>query len=124
MSTPQTPFELFGIDALLSEEERDIRATVKALVDNTIRPDVAAWFEAGELPARELAKQLGTVGLLGMHLDGYGCAGTSSTAYGIACLELEAGDSGVRSLVSVQGSLAMFAIHHFGSDEQKDQWLP
>ncbi|MEO7069418.1 MAG: acyl-CoA dehydrogenase family protein [Nostocoides sp.] len=124
MSQAQSPFELFGIDALLTEEERDIRDTVKTMVDSQIRPYIAQWYESGELPARDLAKELGKVGLLGMHLEGYGCAGTSSTAYGIACLELEAGDSGVRSLVSVQGSLAMFAIHHFGSDEQKDQWLP
>jgi len=124
VSPAQSPFELFGIDALLTEEERDIRSAVKTVVDSQIRPHIAQWYESGELPARELAKELGKVGLLGMHLEGYGCAGTSSTAYGIACLELEAGDSGVRSLVSVQGSLAMFAIHHFGSDEQKDAWLP
>ena len=124
MTTALSPFQLFGIDALLTEEERDIRDAVRTVVDSQVRPHVAQWYEAGDLPARELAVELGKVGLLGMHLDGYGCAGTSATAYGIACLELEAGDSGVRSLVSVQGSLAMFAIHHYGSDEQKEQWLP
>ena len=80
-----------------------------------VRPHIADWFESGTIPARELARELGALGLLGMHLDGYGCAGTSATAYGLACLELEAVDSGVRSLVSVQGSLAMFAVHRFGS---------
>jgi glutaryl-CoA dehydrogenase len=89
-----------------------------------VRPHIADWFESGTIPARELARELGALGLLGMHLDGYGCAGTSATAYGLACLELEAVDSGVRSLVSVQGSLAMFAIHRFGSEEQKQEWLP
>ena len=85
---------------------------------------MAQWYEDGQLPARELARTLGEVGLLGMHLQGYGCAGMSATAYGLACLELEAADSGIRSLVSVQGSLAMFAIHAFGSEEQKEHWLP
>ncbi|BBX36172.1 glutaryl-CoA dehydrogenase [Mycolicibacterium mageritense] len=89
-----------------------------------ISPHIATWYEDGDLPARELAVELGELGLLGMHLKGYGCAGTSAVAYGLACLELEAGDSGIRSLVSVQGSLAMFAIYAFGSDEQKEQWLP
>ena len=121
---PKTPFELYAIDSLLSEDERAIRDTVARFVDDHIRPDVADWFETGQLPARELALELGKLGVLGMHLDGYGCAGTSAVAYGLACLELEAGDSGIRSLVSVQGSLAMFAIHAFGSEEQKSQWLP
>ena len=116
--------QLFGIDGLLETEERDIRDTVRKFGNERIRPHIAQWFEDGTLPARELAKELGALGLLGMHLDGYGCAGTSATAYGIACTELEAIDSGVRSLVSVQGSLAMFAIWKFGSEEQKQQWLP
>ena len=98
-----SPTELFAIDALLSEEERTIRETVRSFADTRVRPHVADWFEAGTLPARELAPELGRLGLLGMHLEGYGCAATSATAYGLACLELEAVDSGLRSLVSVQG---------------------
>jgi len=125
MSKPaQSPFQLFDIDHLLSEEERAIRDVVRDYVDTRITPQVADWFEAGEIPARELALELGELGVLGMHLQGYGCQGTSAVAYGLACLELEAGDSGIRSLVSVQGSLAMYAIHAFGSEEQKQQWLP
>ncbi len=119
-----SPFELFAIDALLDDEERAIRDTVRRFCDDRIRPHVADWFEAASTPARELAKELGALGLLGMHLDGYGCAGTSATAYGLACLELEAADSGIRSLVSVQGSLAMYAVHRYGSEEQKSRWLP
>ncbi|ABK69754.1 acyl-CoA dehydrogenase family protein [Mycolicibacterium smegmatis] len=116
--------DLIGINAVLSAEEREIRDTVRSVVQRRIKPHIASWYEDGELPARELAVELGELGLLGMHLKGYGCAGMSAVAYGLACLELEAGDSGIRSLVSVQGSLAMYAIHAFGSDEQKDQWLP
>jgi glutaryl-CoA dehydrogenase len=97
---------------------------VRRVVDDHVRPNVAEWYERGVVPVRELAKELAGVGLLGMHLEGYGCAGASAVAYGLACLELEAGDSGVRSLVSVQGSLAMFAIWKFGSEEQKAEWLP
>jgi glutaryl-CoA dehydrogenase len=123
-SNPQTPLGLFGTDALIGEEDRAIRDTVRRYVEDRIAPEIAEWYEAGRIPARELATELGKLGVLGMHLDGYGCAGTSATAYGLACMELEAGDSGLRSLVSVQGSLAMFAIHHFGSDEQKEEWLP
>lgn len=123
-TTAQSPFGLFAIDHLLSEEERAIRDVVREYVDERIKPGVADWFEAGQIPARELAKELGTLGVLGMHLEGYGCQGTSAVAYGLACLELEAGDSGIRSLVSVQGSLAMYAIHAFGSEEQKQEWLP
>lgn len=118
-----TPFELFDIDRLLDEDERDIAATVRRFVDTRLRPNVADWFEAGTLP-KELAKEFGGLGLMGMHLDGYGCAGTNAVSYGLACMELEAGDSGFRSFVSVQGSLSMFSIHHFGSEEQKQQWLP
>lgn len=121
---PQAPLQLFAIDHLLSEEERAIRDVVRSYVDERIRPNVAEWFEQGSIPARELALELGELGVLGMHLEGYGCAGTSATAYGLACLELEAGDSGIRSLVSVQGSLAMYAIHAFGSADHKEQWLP
>ncbi|KGN41574.1 acyl-CoA dehydrogenase family protein [Knoellia aerolata] len=120
----QSPDALFAINHLLAADELDVCRTVRKVVDDRIRPHVATWYEEGELPARELALQLGEIGLLGMHLEGYGCAGMSATAYGLACLELEAGDSGIRSLVSVQGSLAMYAIHAYGSEEQKTQWLP
>ncbi|MFD6260720.1 acyl-CoA dehydrogenase family protein [Micromonospora chalcea] len=119
-----TPLDLLDIDASLSEEERQIRAVVRQLVADRVRPHVAGWYEDGQVPARELAREFGKLGLLGMHLTGYGCAGASAVAYGLACLELEAGDSGVRSLVSVQGSLAMYAIWRFGSEEQKQRWLP
>ena len=121
---PTAPDVLLRVDGMLDDEERQIRDSVRALVKGRIAPDIAAWYENGELPVRELAAELGELGLLGMHLQGYGCAGTTATAYGLACLELEAGDSGIRSLVSVQGSLAMFALHAFGSEEQKQQWLP
>jgi glutaryl-CoA dehydrogenase len=121
---PQTPMALFDIDSLISEEDRAIQGTVRRLVEDRIKPEIVEWFETGSIPARDLAKELDALCVLGMHLEGYGCAGTSATAYGLACLELEAGDSGVRSLVSVQGSLAMFAIHHFGSEVQKQEWLP
>jgi glutaryl-CoA dehydrogenase len=124
IDAPVSPDALFMIDDLLSEEEKSIRDSVRALVTRSITPHIAQWYEHGELPARELATELGSVGLLGMHLTGYGCAGTSALAYGLACLELEAADSGLRSLVSVQGSLAMFAIHRFGSEELKQRWLP
>src|SRR3974390_1340653 len=110
--------DFLGIDALLSDEERDIRDTVRAFVTDRVLPNVSEWFEEARIPI-ELARELGKIGLLGMHLDGYGCAGTSAPAYGLACMELEAGDSGIRSLVSVQGSLAMYAIHAFGSEEHK-----
>jgi glutaryl-CoA dehydrogenase len=118
-----TPFELFDVDRLLDEDERDIAATVRRFVDTRLRPNVADWFESGTLP-KELAKEFGGLGLMGMHLDGYGCAGTNAVSYGLACMELEAGDSGFRSFVSVQGSLSMYSIHRFGSEEQKQQWLP
>ncbi|PWU47245.1 acyl-CoA dehydrogenase [Micromonospora globispora] len=119
-----TALDLLDIDASLGEEERQIRAVVRQLVDDRVRPHVAGWYEDGHVPARELAREFGKLGLLGMHLTGYGCAGASAVAYGLACLELEAGDSGVRSLVSVQGSLAMYAIWRYGSEEQKQRWLP
>src|ERR671915_603055 len=118
------PLDLLDIDALLSEEERAVRDTVRDWVKSRILPEIAEWFERGELPSRELARELGGLGLLGMHLSGYGTSEASAVMYGLACLELEAGDSGVRSLVSVQGSLAMFPIWKFGSDEQKEEWLP
>ncbi|MCW3002521.1 MAG: acyl-CoA dehydrogenase [Conexibacter sp.] len=118
------PKDFLGFDQLLSDEERDIRDAVRAFVADRIVPHVGEWFEEARVPLAELAPALGKLGVLGMHLDGYGCAGASATAYGLACLELEAGDSGIRSLVSVQGSLAMYAIHRWGSEEQKQQWLP
>ena len=121
---PQPPFALYDIDHLLTDEEVAIRDTVRRYVDDRIKPNIAGWFDTGEIPARELAREMGAMGLLGMHLEGYGCAGLSAVDYGLACLELEAGDSGIRSLVSVTGSLAMYAIHAFGSEEQKQQWLP
>lgn len=124
MPSTQSLTQLFGLDQLLESEEIQIRDTVRKFADDKIRPHIGEWFEAATLPARDLAKELGSLGVLGMHLDGYGCAGMSATAYGLACLELEAVDSGIRSLVSVQGSLAMFSIHHWGSEEQKQEWLP
>jgi glutaryl-CoA dehydrogenase len=117
------PRDFLGIDRQLSDEERDIRDTVRAFVADKVTPNVGDWFEAGTIPL-ELARELGQLGVLGMHLEGYGCAGASATAYGLTCMELEAGDSGIRSLVSVQGSLAMFAIWRWGSEEQKQEWLP
>lgn len=118
------PLALLALDTLLREDERAMRDVVRRLVDDQVRPHVGRWFEEGRMPTRELAKRFGAVGLLGMHLHGYGCAGASAVAYGVACMELEAGDSGVRSLVSVQGSLAMYAIWKYGSPEQKQRWLP
>jgi glutaryl-CoA dehydrogenase len=114
---------LINIDSMLSEDERLIQKTVRDFVADKVRPHIASWFESGTSP-RELARELGALGLLGMHLSGYGCAGTSATAYGLACLELEAGDSGLRSFVSVQGSLSMYSIWKWGSEEQKNEWLP
>ncbi|GAA3684559.1 glutaryl-CoA dehydrogenase [Yimella lutea] len=120
----QSPMQLFGIDTLIESDDRDMSAAVRKLLDAEVRPHLQDWYEAGTVPVKELAPKLGEMGLLGMHLEGYGCAGTSATAYGLACVELEAADSGIRSLVSVQGSLAMFAIWRFGSEEQKQEWLP
>ncbi|MFK4241899.1 acyl-CoA dehydrogenase family protein [Micromonospora chokoriensis] len=118
------PLDLLDLDPSLTDEERQIRDVVRQLVDDRVRPHVADWYEQGQVPARELAREFGKLGLLGMHLTGYGCAGASAVAYGLACQELEAGDSGLRSLVSVQGSLAMYAIWRYGSEEQKQRWLP
>ncbi|OLB80028.1 MAG: acyl-CoA dehydrogenase [Actinobacteria bacterium 13_2_20CM_2_71_6] len=116
--------DLLDLDSLHSGEELEIRATVRQLLDREVRPYVAQWYEDGHAPVRELAGMFGKLGLLGMHLTGYGCAGASAVSYGLACLELEAADSGVRSLVSVQGSLAMYAIWRYGSEAQKQEWLP
>ena len=118
------PLDVIAFDDLLTEEERSIRDVTRSIVDDVVRPKVAHWWEEGEVPARDLMTAFGSAGLLGMHLEGYGCSGTSATAYGLAAMELEAGDSGIRSMVSVQGSLAMFAIHRFGSDEQREHYLP
>jgi glutaryl-CoA dehydrogenase len=123
-SRPMAPLALLDLDSLVGEEDRAIRDAVRTMVDERLRPEIAGWYERGDTPVRELAREFGRLGLLGMHLTGYGCAGTSATAYGLACLELEAGDSGLRSVVSVQGSLAMFAIWKHGSEEQKERWLP
>ncbi|MGD8149876.1 acyl-CoA dehydrogenase family protein [Ornithinimicrobium sp. Y1694] len=123
MKPPRT--DLLDLDSLLSEEEIAVRSSVRSLLADEVLPHVADWYEEGRLPqARDLARRFGELGLLGMHLEGYGCPGMSAVAYGLACLELEAADSGVRSLVSVQGSLAMYAIWRFGSEEQKQEWLP
>jgi glutaryl-CoA dehydrogenase len=123
MSADIDPSDFLDIDRLLSEEERAIRVAVREFVVGEILPGIAEWFERAEFP-REVAKGLADLGLLGMHLDGYGCLGANAVSYGLACLELEAGDSGFRSFVSVQGSLCMFPIHRYGSDEQKERYLP
>jgi glutaryl-CoA dehydrogenase len=115
---------LLDLDSLLTVEDVELRTMVREFGDRRLRPHVAEWFETGEVPVRDLAVEIGKLGLLGMHLQGYGCGGSTATAYGLVCQELEAVDSGLRSLVSVQGSLAMFAIHHWGSEEQRQQWLP
>ncbi|MGK4903819.1 acyl-CoA dehydrogenase family protein [Streptomyces albus] len=114
-----------GLDDLLDDEDRAVRDTVRAWAADRVLPHIADWYERGELPGvRELARELGSLGALGMSLTGYGCAGASAVQYGLVCLELEAADSGIRSLVSVQGSLAMYALHRFGSEEHKQRWLP
>ena len=120
---PLKPLDFLDLDALLMDEERMVRDTVREFVVDKVLPGIGDWFERGEFP-RDVAAELGALGLLGMHLTGYGCAGMNPTSYGIACMELEAGDSGFRSFISVQGSLAMFPIWKFGSEEQKQEWLP
>ncbi|MGY1455842.1 acyl-CoA dehydrogenase family protein [Streptomyces sp. SS8] len=122
---PFDPADPLGLDDLLAPEEKAVRDTVRSWAADRVMPHIAQWYERGELPGiRELARELGSIGALGMSLQGYGCAGASAVQYGLACLELEAADSGIRSLVSVQGSLAMYAIHRYGSEEQKQRWLP
>jgi glutaryl-CoA dehydrogenase len=123
MSTPAPSTDLLHIDDQLTDEERLIRDTVRAFTADKVLPHVTDWFEAGTLP-REIMPELGKLGLLGMHLTGYGCAGVGAIAYGVACRELEACDSGLRSAASVQGSLTMYPIWRFGSEEQKSEWLP
>jgi glutaryl-CoA dehydrogenase len=115
--------DFLQVDDLLTDEDRAIRDTVRDFAQSELAPHVAEWYDEGTLPD-DLGPLFGKLGLLGMHLEGYGCAGTSATAYGVACRELEAVDSGLRSFVSVQGSLAMFAIHRWGTEEQKEEWLP
>ncbi len=125
-STPRAapkPLDFLDVDALLSGEERLIRDTVRQFVRERVMPGIEEWFEQGTFPV-EMAREMGDLGLLGMHLSGYGCPGTNAVSYGLACLELEAGDSGFRSFISVQGSLAMFPIWKYGSEEQKQAWLP
>ena len=117
------PHDFLNVEAHLSDEEMGIRGKVRAFVEEMIQPNIKDWFERAHFP-RELVPEMGSLGLLGMHLKGYGCAGKNSVAYGLACMEIEAGDSGLRTFVSVQGSLAMSAIHKFGSEEQKERWLP
>jgi glutaryl-CoA dehydrogenase len=115
--------DFMNIDANLSDEEKGIREKVRSFVREKIKPNIEEWYDGAVFP-RELVPEFGELGLLGMHLSGYGCAGRSAVEYGLACMELEAGDSGLRTFVSVQGSLAMSAIYKFGSDEQKGEWLP
>ena len=122
---PFDPADPLGIDDLLGAEDVAIRDTVRDWAADRVLPHIAEWYENGELPGiRELARELGSLGALGMSLSGYGCAGAGAVQYGLTCLELEAADSGIRSLVSVQGSLAMYAIHRYGSEEQRQRWLP
>ncbi|MDK1360817.1 acyl-CoA dehydrogenase family protein [Arthrobacter sp. zg-Y1219] len=115
--------DLLDLDSLLTAEERELRAGVRSFVDTAIRPNIARWYDAAEFPL-DIVPQMAELGLLGMHLQGYGCPGRSAVEYGLAALELEAGDSGLRTFVSVQGSLAMSAIFKHGSEEQKNEWLP
>jgi len=124
LPTTTTIESLLDLDSLLSAEDLDLRSMVRQFGEQRLRPHIAEWFETGHVPVRDLAVEIGKLGLLGMHLTGYGCGGSTATAYGLVCQELEAVDSGLRSLVSVQGSLAMFAIHRWGSEEQREQWLP
>jgi glutaryl-CoA dehydrogenase len=123
MSAPAPATDLLALDGQLSEDDRLLRETVRRFAEERLRPNIADWFDAGTLP-RELAVELGKLGLLGMHLTGYGCAGATAVQYGLVCHELEAVDSGLRSLVSVQGSLAMYAIRRYGSPEQKQECCP
>lgn len=124
MSDALDRLDLLDLDDDLSAEDRLLRDTVRRFADERLRPEIRDWFEAGSLPARELAQEFGALGVLGMHLKGYGCQGSTATQYGLVSAEVEAVDSGLRSLVSVQGSLAMYAIYAYGSEEQKQRWLP
>ena len=123
-TTNTTPLGLIDADGLLTDDERVLRDTVADFAARELTPNIAGWYSDGTLPVAGLAPKLGDLGVLGMHLEGYGCTEATATEYGLACMEIEAVDSGLRSLVSVQGSLAMFAIHHWGSEEQKEHYLP
>src|SRR5690348_9697700 len=116
--------DLLDLDDDLDHDDRLLRDTIRKFADDRLRPNIQQWFEDGTLPAREIAQEIGQLGFLGMHLEGYGCQGAKASQYGLVCAEVEAVDSGLRSLVSVQGSLAMYAIHAYGSEEQKQHWLP
>jgi glutaryl-CoA dehydrogenase len=124
MTSALDRLDLLDLDADLSDDDRLLRDTVRKFANDRLRPHIQQWFEDGMLPARELAQEFGALGVLGMHLNGYGCQGAAPSQYGLVCAEVEAVDSGLRSLVSVQGSLAMYAIHAYGSEEQKQRWLP
>src|ERR1700710_1786339 len=124
MSDALDRLDLLDLDDDLADEDRMLRDTVRKFADDRLRPNIRQWFEDGTLPARELAQEFGALGVLGMHLDGYGCQGALASQYGLVCAEIEAVDSGLRSLVSVQGSLAMYSIWAYGSEEQKQRWLP
>jgi glutaryl-CoA dehydrogenase len=124
MSDALDRLDLLDLADDLDDEDRLLRDTVRKFADDRLRPHIRQWFEDGTLPARDLAREFGELGVLGMHLEGYGCQGAKASQYGLVCAEVEAVDSGLRSLVSVQGSLAMYAIHAYGSEEQKQQWLP
>lgn len=124
MSSVLAPDQILGVDSVFAKEDLEWAGIVRKWLDENVREKIGDWYIDGTIPARELAEGLGELGVLGMHLEGYGCGGATATQYGLACRELEAIDSGLRSLVSVQGSLAMFAIHHWGSEEQKEEWLP
>lgn len=124
MSDALDRLDLLDLDDDLDSDDRLLRDTVRKFADDRLRPHIQQWFEDGSLPARELAQEFGALGVLGMHLEGYGCQGAKASQYGLVCTEIEAVDSGLRSLVSVQGSLAMFSIHAYGSEEQKQRWLP
>ena len=117
------PLDFLNIDALLSDEELATREEIRSFVWERIKPNIPDWWEKAIFPG-EIVPEMGSLGLLGMHLKGYGCAGRGAVAYGLACMELEAGDSGIMTFVSMQGSLTMSAIHKFGSEEQKQEWLP
>lgn len=117
------PSDVLALDSLLSAEELQVRQKIRDFTDQRIKPDIARWYDSAVFPL-ELAPELGELGVLGMHLEGYGCPGRSAVEYGLAAMELEAGDSGIRTFVSVQGSLAMTAIHRWGSEDQKQEWLP
>ncbi len=124
MSDALNRLDLLDLDSDLADDDRLMRDTVRKFANDRLRPHIREWFEDGTLPARELAQEFGALGVLGMHLHGYGCQGATASQYGLVCAEVEAVDSGLRSLVSVQGSLAMYAIYAYGSEEQKERWLP